>query len=217
MKIVSKDTRQKMRLAKLKNPTQYWLGKKRDSITREKISKANLGNKKNLGRHHSEEENQKQSECMKKLWLTPIYRARVISDIERQTRSQAAKKRWENLDYRTRVVTSWRHSLKTSLTKPELILDQLLTNILPNKYKFVGDGTVIIQGFNPDFICRSQSKIIEMYGDFWHSLTGEVERHRRRLLNYSSQGYETLVIWEHELQNLDQVRDKILNFHTQGV
>jgi 5-methylcytosine-specific restriction endonuclease McrA len=33
---MSDETRQKMRLAKLKNPTRYWLGKKRENMTGEK-------------------------------------------------------------------------------------------------------------------------------------------------------------------------------------
>jgi hypothetical protein len=60
----SEETRQKMREAKLKNPTKYWLGKPRDESTRKKISKNLTGrfvgeNHPNFGKPVSEETKKK--------------------------------------------------------------------------------------------------------------------------------------------------------------
>jgi len=61
------ETRDKMRQAKLKNPTRYWLGKTRSEETRKKFSDAKKKNPVNywLGRHRSEETKKKLSEAFK--------------------------------------------------------------------------------------------------------------------------------------------------------
>ena len=41
---------------------------------------------------------------------------------------------------------------KLQPNKPEKLLRRLLNKCLPNEYKFVGNGKVILGGFNPDFI-----------------------------------------------------------------
>ena len=86
--------------------------------------------------------------------------------------------------------------------KPEIVLTELLNNFLSNEYKYVGDGKVIIGGFNPDFInINGQKKIIEMFGDYWHNRTDTITRDKIRLKTYKEYGYKTLIIWEHELKN----------------
>lgn len=45
-------------------------------------------------------------------------------------------------------------------------------------------------------------------GDYWHEPKDEIER-KKIFFRY---GYETLVIWEHELKDLDTIIDKVKNF-----
>jgi very-short-patch-repair endonuclease len=66
--------------------------------------------------------------------------------------------------------------------------------------------------FNPDFICNPKKKIIELYGDYWHSLPRYKKLDKKRIEVYSKYGFQTLVIWEHELKNIIQVVNKIRNF-----
>ena len=97
-------------------------------------------------------------------------------------------------------------------TKPEKVLFELIQqNNFP--YKYVGDGKIIIKYFNPDFInCNGQKKVIEMFGDYWHNREDAKKRDKLRLKAYSDYGYETLIIWEHELKNTDKVIEKIKSF-----
>lgn len=96
--------------------------------------------------------------------------------------------------------------------KPETILINLFKQYnLP--YKYVGDGELIIRQFNPDFInCNGQKKIIEMFGTYWHDLQENRGRDKVRLKTYSQYGFKTLIIWEHELKEIDKVLEKVKRF-----
>lgn len=92
--------------------------------------------------------------------------------------------------------------------KPEKIMINLIKkNNLP--FNYVGDGQINIGCFNPDFLSKNPKHIIEVFGDYWHNLPKVKERDKRRLKTYSKYGYETLVIWEHELKNKKKVLEKI--------
>ena len=102
-------------------------------------------------------------------------------------------------------------NFKNLPNKPEKVLINLLNTILPNEYKYIGNCKLWIEDFNPDFInCNGQKKIIELFGDYWHRNTQE--RDKNRLETYAKYGYNTLVIWEHELKDLHNVRNKILEW-----
>ena len=99
--------------------------------------------------------------------------------------------------------------------KPEKIVDSVLTELkLP--YKFVGDGQIIIHGKCPDFInCNGQKKIIEVFGDYWHREKKNLKFHQTEKGTrtiYRKYGYQTLVVWESELVNIEKVKEKILEF-----
>lgn len=98
--------------------------------------------------------------------------------------------------------------------KPEKQLNNLLQNLLSHEYKYVGNGEFWIVGFNPDFInCNGQKKIIELFGDYWHNRKDAKKRDKLRLRTYKKYGYETLIIWEHELKQLDELEQRILIFN----
>ena len=61
--------------------------------------------------------------------------------------------------------------------------------------------------------CDWQKKIIEMYGDYWHNRPDWGKRDERRLKTYKKLGYQTLIIWEHELKDLEKLRTKVMRFH----
>ena len=87
----------------------------------------------------------------------------------------------------------------------------MINDICLNEYKFVGDGKIFIAGFVPDFInINGQKKIIELYGDYWHKDTQEKDKYR--IDTFKKYGYDTLVIWEHELKDLEKTRNKIRSF-----
>jgi very-short-patch-repair endonuclease len=119
---------------------------------------------------------------------------------------------WKDEDFRGYNLKSSFKNRLIKPNKPEKVLIKLLSLILPKEYKYVGDGQVILKGFNPDFInVNGQKKIIELFGDYWHSKTQS--RDRKRLGAYKSLGYKTLIIWDYELKDLEKLKEKILYFN----
>jgi len=94
-------------------------------------------------------------------------------------------------------------------TKPEIYLTEILQQIVPEKYKYVGNFEVWIGGKNPDWISINEKKqVIEFFGEYWHKVEHETERKE----HFKKYGYDCLVIWESELKNLEELKQKILKF-----
>jgi len=94
--------------------------------------------------------------------------------------------------------------------------EKKIINILSQKtipLQYVGDRQFFIEGFNPDFVNEEEKKIVEYFGDYWHSLKRTKERDERRLNAYANAGYQTLIIRENELlNNENRVGEKIEAF-----
>lgn len=92
----------------------------------------------------------------------------------------------------------------TKVSKPELML-KLTIEKNNLGFKHNGNGDIFIHGpegsFNPDFILENKKLIIEVFGDYWHNLPSSKDKDERRLKTYTDNGYKTLILWEHELQN----------------
>jgi len=113
---------------------------------------------------------------------------------------------------------SWTHKKPTSI-------EQKLIDII-NKYnlpfKYVGDGSVIIYGLNPDFIeCNGRKKIIEVFGGAFHNpektfkkkLSWKQQEWGRKAI-YSQLGYDCLILWDDEINKLSEIEivNKIKKF-----
>jgi G:T-mismatch repair DNA endonuclease (very short patch repair protein) len=117
----------------------------------------------------------------------------------------------------------WHHSPETirkimKYAKPNKV-ERKLINILdtnwPNRWKFVGNGQVVLGGLCPDFInCNGKKQIIELFGDYWHNRDNMpwYQTELGKMMAFSQYGYKTLVIWEHELKDEDKVISKIKQF-----
>lgn len=104
----------------------------------------------------------------------------------------------------------WAESLKRKPTKPEIALDRILQDLFPGEYKYVGDFQTWIGGKNPDFMnVNGQKKLIEMFGDYWH----QGENPQKRIDHFKQFGFNTLVIWQSELEKDQGVFEKIKQFH----
>jgi G:T-mismatch repair DNA endonuclease (very short patch repair protein) len=93
-------------------------------------------------------------------------------------------------------------------TKPEQILiDLIQQNQLP--YKYVGNGEVLFGGKNPDFIqVNGKKKLIEIFGSYWH----KNDNPKERIDFFKNYGFSTLIIWDKELENPQNVVNKIKVF-----
>ncbi len=102
----------------------------------------------------------------------------------------------------------WAGSFSRSPNKLEISMEKIIKdNGFP--YKYVGSGEVIIGYWNPDFInINGQKKLIEVFGDYWH----RNDNPQSRINRFKKYGFDTLVIWEHELKSVDNVVKKIREF-----
>lgn len=74
---------------------------------------------------------------------------------------------------------------------------------------YVGDGCINMGGKNPDFVCCGEKKkIIELFGDYWH----RGDNGEKRITHFKQYGYDTLIIWEHDLHDVDGVIASVRNF-----
>lgn len=132
----------------------------------------------------------------------------------RRNLSQSIKKLWQNPKY----VTIQMKARGIIPNKVEKRLGELLKNLFSTEYKYVGNGQFIIGGRCPDFInVNGQKKIIEMFGNYWHSekLQGRTKRQEenQKINHFAKYGYKTLIVWECELKNAKKLERKILQFH----
>ena len=139
-------------------------------------------------------ESYKRRFCSWNCWLIYLKDIRKISDLNRQ-------KMLESL-------------LKRPTTPEKIIIDLINKNNLP--FKYVGNGSFIISGLNPDFIERNGRKlIIEVFGDYWHRKGATKFRqteYGRRII-FRKCGYKILILWENEIyDNKNKILDRIKNF-----
>jgi len=153
-----------------------------------------------LGKHHTKKSNKSNAKA---------HIGKHHSEKVKKAIGKASKERWRNPEYKQRVVTN---TLKGNIIKPNRIekkLDEILQLEFPNEYHYVGDGMLIIGGKCPDFVdCNGKKRVIELFGDYWH----KGDNPQDRIDFFRQYGYDCLVIWEHELSEVENLTEKILEF-----
>ena len=149
----------------------------------------------------------------------PMY-GNFCTNEQKEQFSNLSKKLWQNPEFREKNIKATLEAQKNTPNKPEKVLIRLLNKILPGIYTFVGDGKLIVGGFCPDFVNKDSNKIIEVFGCYWHKCKECGFGNGRpkdvgRLKEYKKLGYHTLIIWEHELKDLDRVKERILEFNNE--
>lgn len=86
--------------------------------------------------------------------------------------------------------------------------EQELFQLLPDSYRYTGDGSVVIERKIPDFADVERRKAIELYGDHWHT----PEQAEERVELFARYGWQVLIVWESELQDIATLRDKLTGF-----
>jgi len=160
------------------------------------------------------------SVAQKRVWADEDYKKRRIEKRKtlpykitpkRLEDKKRLRNQWKNKESREMLLKG----LSLRPNKPEKIVIKLVReNDLP--FNYVGNGKVWFYGenhvFNPDFLSKNPKHIIEVFGDYWHNLPRNKKKDVERLKTYEGYGYKTLVIWEHELKDLDRVLHKIRGF-----
>jgi hypothetical protein len=151
-------------------------------------------------------------EGSKRAWQDPIRKEKRLQKLIAAVKTPEARNRFsQSLTARWKSGRMARaFNKKPNMAEQELF--EVINELCPNEYKFVGGGQVVINGKMPDFInVNGQKKIIEMYGDYWH----RDDNPQDRIDIFAEYGYQTLIIWEREVRsgNMEELKGKIRNFN----
>jgi len=167
------------------NMTKYWLGKKRSKEDREKFRLSHLG---------LTYPNRKKPVFLKpnKGWFK-----KGFSPWNKGKKNCYTK---EQLSKILRFL---------SPNKREVKLLEILNEVYPNEWSFVGNGKLIIEGKNPDYVNINGKKLlIELFGRKWHDVS-EIDDRGKLFAKY---GYRTLFIWDNEVNSKKKLLKKIDGF-----
>ncbi len=132
--------------------------------------------------------------------------------------SKSILKRWNDPIFKENQLKAIFAGCNIFPNKPERRLRNRLNHLFPREYKYVGNGTTFIGGKCPDFInINGQKKIIELFGNFWHSkeYTGRTRKQeeQKRIRHFAKYGFRTLIVWQSELKDISKLRKKIIKFN----
>jgi very-short-patch-repair endonuclease len=90
------------------------------------------------------------------------------------------------------------------------LIDIINRHALP--FKYVGNWELIVGGKCPDFLnTTGKRQLIELFGNYWHTIKAR-ETAEERVDHLRKHGFETLILWEKELDDEPLIVDKILQF-----
>ncbi len=107
--------------------------------------------------------------------------------------------------------------------KEELRLNEIIQEKFPNQFLYTSFFERPVGTFFPDWVHVEKKKIIEFFGCYWHKckdcgFSGQTEKDEKKLKYYLDNGYETLVVWGHDLQKgADHIINKVGSFITNGM
>jgi hypothetical protein len=124
--------------------------------------------------------------------------------------SKASKKMWDTVEKKEQMINAQRKGMSI---RPNNIESYLINLFLKYKFlfKYVGDKSYLIEGFNPDFIYKK--KIVEFNGTYWHNLESRIKSDKRKLITYRKLGYSYLILTEIDLNNENKLIKKVLKFY----
>ncbi|MFA5189020.1 MAG: hypothetical protein WC460_06715 [Patescibacteria group bacterium] len=155
-----------------------------------------------------------------------VYKSFEILGIKPRSRSEASR---YNMLSKGSQYPRWlgMRGMEASMirpTKPELIIGDFLVKC---GFEYIGAGGKgnWVGGYNPDFINRAQHKIVEFFGCWWHGCPicfdhnqypKFIDKNNKDLVrvdNYKKEGYDTLIIWEHDFVKGDCWQEMIKKFN----
>ncbi len=205
----------------LKGENHFFYGKHHTITTRIKMGKSQLGKKHTeetkeklrkigLNRHPSEEVRKRMRESH--LGNPGFWTGKFRSEETKQKIRETKKKQWNDPVYLEKM----KQARKIKPNKPERFLENILQELFPLEYKYVGDITFVLGGKCPDFMnINGQKKLIELFGTYWHDLKyfPRTESPKERIEHFHQFGFDTLIVWQEELNNRKLLDEKIKNFH----
>lgn len=95
--------------------------------------------------------------------------------------------------------------------KKEKTLEGILNILAPGDYEYNGDYRLGIKldRLTPDFVnMNGQKKVIDFHGNHWHKKDDTISRAER----YAKCGWQSIVVWQSELHDLEKLQDKLIDF-----
>ena len=130
------------------------------------------------------------------------------TDEGRKNNSLAKKKSYEDLVYKEKLVKSMFKSFRLKPNKSELFLFGRVCDFSSEYFLNTKGEVMCLGGKIPDIVNVKGQKIIELYGDYWH----RNDNAQDRILHFKQFGWDTLIVWEHELKNNELLKSKLMGF-----
>jgi len=163
-----------------------------------------------LGKHHSKESKMKMSQNKERAKKTSNgLRGKPKSEEHKKNIAKGERRFWKNLtdEERENKIRKIRSVIKP--TRPERQLNSLLNKWFPKKWKYVGDCSFFLGGKCPDFRrIDGKEQLIELFGRYWH----KKEDIKTRQSHFKKYGVDTLIVWDDELGNVEELFEKIKLF-----
>ena len=157
----------------------------------------------------------------KSLWEDPKYRKKQI---------KAHLENWKDPKYKEKQLKAMLDGCSKSPNEQEKTLFNIVGTLFPNEYLLNTNGEhVRLEDKKPDIVNIKEKKLIEHQGDYWHanpdfckregikfidSIPVETIRRRDKLRfeAFAKLGWDTLIVWEHELQDTTKLEEKLSRF-----
>jgi len=110
------------------------------------------------GKHHTDKAKMKIANIVLQSWKNGEH-AKHHSDSVKKKISVKAKEHWEDPIYVRKVMC------RREMSGPELTVKGIIGDL---PMMFTGNGQLVIDGKNPDFVHATEKRIIEVWGDFFH-------------------------------------------------
>lgn len=184
---------------------------------RKNVSSSLRGNQRRLGVPHTEETRKRMSdshigkkmpEAIKKKISAEALKRWASNEQYAKNVSEGMTRKWAEAGYKERILPLILKANAIRPNKSEAKLLEMLRENFTNLWQYVGDGELIIAGKCPDF-WDGNNKLIELFGDYWHKGDDGLDR----INLFKQKGYNTLIIWEHELVDSDSLINKIKEFN----
>lgn len=119
--------------------------------------------------------------------------------------SEKAKALWKNSDLRKQMLRKQAKSRRNKQpSKPEKRFMEINQKYNLGFIYVVNEG-IVIGGFRPDFIHETKKIIVEILGDYWHTLLKVQERDKRKFSAYRKLGWRIVFLWASELKNEKEI------------
>jgi very-short-patch-repair endonuclease len=132
---------------------------------------------------HTPEVKAKQMEYLKKRWA---------NEKEHKKASEKSFAMWKLPDHHRKVFYNWGKKINKAESKLQNILDELY----PGEWEYVGNGKRSVGGKCPDFVHKEKNAVVELFGNYWH----KPEEEQQRKDFFIEQGYECAIVWEYTMK-----------------